>query len=101
MSDQLFLTGFGVVIFWRRAKGYFKRGRHKYQEGGQTTLLTMVTERFCQDQLEKISLLDSVYLGLVKVSHYQEIWDIMITRYKTKHIFHLFQEMHWAVILKY
>ena len=44
---------------------------------------------------------DNFYLGLVKLTHHQEIWDIMITRYKSKHEFHLFKEIHWAMILKY
>ena len=50
---------FQVVIYLGRAKcqkewGYFKKGgRLKYQEWGQTPLLTVVTERYSQDQLEK------------------------------------------------
>lgn len=59
VSDQLFFAGLQVAICWGTSKiskggEDFKKGKGSNMKGGgPTTLPTMVTETFCQDQLNK------------------------------------------------
>ena len=71
------------------------------KEGVRLLCLLWWLKHFVKISLTKNYSGDNFYVGLVRFTHYQEIYDIMITRYKTKLVFHLFKEMYWEMILKY